>query len=131
MTTHQNHVPPGVARGAVTDDQQPDQDPVKGALSVWAEKNLTVQNFLILLMLLFQAGGWWQRQQASTADLQKSVSAFEVRLQAAETAVKTSSDITGSIYVRRDVLDVTLRSMDDRLKNIETWMDRNGKDRQD
>lgn len=126
-------VPPGIARSferdAVNDDLPPELPPERppSALSEWAEKNLTVQNFLILMLLLFQAGGWWKEQQNNTADLARSVSSFEIRLQAAETATRLATDTAGSIYVRRDVLDVTLKSMDERLKNIETWMRNNGK----
>jgi hypothetical protein len=78
-------------------------------------KHVTSHNVLMLLVLLFQGGQLWERQQVTNHDIGTAVSALEVRLQAAEaTAIAT--------YVRRDVLDVTLRSMDARLTAIESLL---------
>lgn len=80
-----------------------------------ARKYLTVQNVLLVLVTLFQGGQYWERQQVTHSDAAKAISAIEVRLLAAETAAMTT-------YARRDVLDVTLRSMDARLTAIENLL---------
>lgn len=142
MPNQHHHVPPGVARsferGAVDNDlPELPEGGMPPALREWAGKNLTVQNGFLLILLLFQAGGWWRQQEATTQDLQRSVSAFEVRLKAAEAAAalsvgtandKLSIDAANSTFMRRDVIEERLRAMTDRLASIEALM-RERKDR--
>lgn len=82
---------------------------------------VTVHNVLMALVLLFQGGQYWERQQHTAVETTQSVAALEVRLEAAERA-------SIATYVRRDVLDVTLRSMDARLTAIETLLRERRKD---
>ena len=93
----------------------PKPEPSTRLLADLVRRYVTAPNVLMALVLLFQGGQLWERQQTTTHDVGQAVASLEVRLQAAENSAVAT-------YVRRDVLDVTLRSMDARLTAIETLL---------
>lgn len=132
-------MPPGLLRslerGAVTDDLPPSdpEAPARSALAQWAAKNLTVTNLLLAVVFLFQTGSAWARWSGQQADATEKlvgrIGALEIRLQAAETAASSESGYNANTYVRQDVINAVLKSMDQRLTNIEGLLRERERDR--
>lgn len=121
-------LPPGLARayerGAVENDITPEPEVVvRSAMAKWAAKNLTLTNVLMVLVLLFQGGQqlerWTLGQQSANSDFARRIGALEIRLQAAENKVASDEGTNAATYMRQDVVNAVLKSMDQRLTNIE------------
>jgi isoaspartyl peptidase/L-asparaginase-like protein (Ntn-hydrolase superfamily) len=81
-------------------------------------KHLTVQNVLLLIVALFGAGQYAERTANSSVSIGDKLKAVEIRLLAAELAAENASVIQQQTYVRRDVIEERLKSMEERLGDI-------------
>lgn len=82
-------------------------------------KHVSLDRVLLLTVVLFNAGTFWERQQNTNASLATRVGVVEVRLTAAEELAISEQAQTSATFVRRDVLDERMKSMEQRLANIE------------